>query len=157
MLTYTVHEPSDPPADRIDRAERLVFIKEGFTWSAAFFGPLWLLAHRLWWALLGWGVLALGLQAAQKAAFVSETTAGFVALGINLLLGFEADSLRRWTLQRRGWRMLGTVSGRNAEECERRFFENWLPSQPIITPSRDDASSGGRRWPVLGSLMGARS
>ena len=53
MLTFTVHEPPDPPADRIDRAEKLVFIKDGFSWIAAVFGPLWMIFHRLWWALLG--------------------------------------------------------------------------------------------------------
>ena len=30
MRTYTVHEQPNPPADRIDRAEKLVFIKDGF-------------------------------------------------------------------------------------------------------------------------------
>ena len=44
MLTFTVHEPPNPPADRIDRAESLVFIKDGFSWIAALFAPLWLLA-----------------------------------------------------------------------------------------------------------------
>ena len=35
MLTFTVHEPPNPPADRVDRAESLVFIKDGFSWAAA--------------------------------------------------------------------------------------------------------------------------
>jgi len=29
VVAYTVHEPPNPPADRLDRAERLVFIKDG--------------------------------------------------------------------------------------------------------------------------------
>ena len=49
-------------------------------------------------------------------------------LGLNLLIGFEADTLRRWALDRSGWRMLGSVSGRTVAECERRFFDGWLPS-----------------------------
>ena len=53
MLTFTVHEPPDPPADRIDRAERLAFVRDGFSWSAALFTPVWLLAHRLWWPFAG--------------------------------------------------------------------------------------------------------
>ena len=54
MLTFTVHEPPNPPADRIERADKLVFVKDGFSWMAALFAPLWMLVHRLWWALLGY-------------------------------------------------------------------------------------------------------
>ena len=65
MLTFTVHEPPNPPADRVDRAEGLVFIKDGFSWFAALFAPLWLLVHRLWWPLLGY-VLAGGAASSRR-------------------------------------------------------------------------------------------
>ena len=129
MLTFTVHEPPNPPADRVDRAESLIFIKDGFSWAAALFAPIWLIAHRLWWPLLGFVVLSGG---------------------------FEADTLRRWALERRGWRMLGTVTGKTAAECERRFFETWLPSQPIIAPRTDPRPPRDSRW-RMGGLVGARS
>ena len=129
MLTFTVHEPPNPPVDAVDRAESLVFIKDGFSWAAALFAPIWLIAHRLWWALLGF-VLLSG--------------------------SFEADPLRRWALERRGWRMLGTVTGKTAAECERRFFETWLPSQPIIAPRTDPRPPRDSRW-RMGGLVGARS
>ena len=60
-----------------------------------------------------------------------------MTFGLNLLIGFEADALRRWALDRKGWQMLGSVSGRTVDECERRFFDGWLPSQPILRPSGD--------------------
>jgi hypothetical protein len=50
--------------------------------------------------------------------------------------------------------MLGSVTGRNAAECERRFFETWLPSQPIIAPRTEPRDGGDLR---LGGLIGARS
>jgi hypothetical protein len=153
MRTYTVHEPPSPPADRIDRAEKLVFIKEGFSWIAAFFGPLWMLAHKLWWALLAYVLLSGSLQLFTKATGVDTA---LVMFAVNLLVGFEADTLRRWALDRKGWRMLGTVSGRNTEEAERRFFDGWLPSQPIIAPSNGARAEARRKWPIVGSLLGAR-
>jgi hypothetical protein len=72
------------------------------------------------------------------------------------LLAFEGDSLRRWALARRGWRMLGASNGRNRAECERRFFEAWLPTQPVIQARAPEASGGAARrdWPVIGSLVG---
>jgi hypothetical protein len=143
MLTFTVHEPPDPPADRIDRAERLVFIKDGFSWAAAVFGPLWMLVHRLWWALLGLLLITGGLQLIGKFTAADQRWLGLAAFAVNVLVGFEADTLRRWALERRGWQMLGSVSGRNYAECERRFFEAWLPGQPILTPSPPSRPASG--------------
>jgi hypothetical protein len=132
MLTFTVHEPPDPPADRLDHAESLVFVKEGFSWAAAAFGPFWMIANRLWLALLGYLVVYAGLQALVWALEAGQQLLSYMMLALGLLIGFEADSIRRWTLARAGYRMIGAVTGRNAEECERRFFESWLPAQPYI-------------------------
>jgi uncharacterized protein DUF2628 len=156
MLTFTVHEPPNPPADRVDRAESLVFIKDGFSWLAALFAPIWLIAHRLWWPLLGYLLLAGGFDVTKRLAGVDPRWTGLAMLALNLLVGFEADALRRWALERRGWRMLGSVSGRTAAECERRFFDTWLPSQPIITPRTEPRPPSESRW-RMGGLLGARS
>ncbi len=157
MLTFTVHEPPNPPADRIERADKLVFVKDGFSWLAALFAPLWMLVHRLWWALLGYVLVLVALRSMQEFGVFNESTTGLMIFALNLLVGFEADTLRRWALDRKGWQMLGSVSGRTVDECERRFFDGWLPSQPIIKSSGDGTSPPRRRWPVIGSLMGARA
>ncbi len=158
MQTFTVHEPPNAAPDRVDRAESLVFIKDGFSWGAALFGPLWLLAHRLWWPLVAYLVVYGGLEAVRLTAILDQRWLGLCLLALNLLLAFEGDTLRRWSLQRRGWRMLGAANGRNRSECERRFFDAWIPSQPIIQAHADPSHAGGGRrdWPVIGSLLGAR-
>lgn len=156
MLTFTVHEPPNPPADRVDRAESLVFVKDGFGWMAAIFAPIWLIVYRLWWPLLGFVVLTGAFELIKRGAGVDQRWVGLAVLGLNLMIGFEADTLRRWALERRGWRTLGSVTGKTTAECERRFFETWLPSQPIIAPRADPPASGGSRW-RLGGLIGARS
>jgi hypothetical protein len=45
------------------------------------------------------------------------------------LLGFEAASLRRWTLSRRKWRQLDIVVADDEEAAERRFFDRWTARQ----------------------------
>jgi hypothetical protein len=156
MQTFTVHEPPSPAADRVDRAESLVFIKEGFSWGAALFGPLWLLAHRLWWPLLGYVVVYGAIEAVRLARLIDQRWIGLVLFALNLLLAFEGDSLRRWALDRRGWRLLGAANGRNRAECERRFFDAWLPAQPVLQAPTPAGGAGGRDWPVIGSILGAR-
>jgi len=159
MLTYTVHEPPNPPADRIDRAESLVFIKDGFSWVAVPFAPvwapIWLIAHRLWWPLLGFVVLIVGFELVKRMTGVDQRWVGLAGWALALMIVFEGDTLRRWALERRGWRTLGSVTGKTAAECERRFFETWLPTQPIIAPVAD--SPARRGWRRLGGLIGARS
>jgi hypothetical protein len=157
LLTYTVHEPPSPPADRVDRAERLAFVKDGFSWTAALFAPVWLIVHRLWWPLLGYLLLGGSVALLRLGIALDPGWMTLAALALHLLIGFEASTLRRWTLDRRGWRTIGSVTGRSAEECERRFFDLWLPTQPVIAPAsgQGGAASGGRGW-LANALSSAR-
>jgi Protein of unknown function (DUF2628) len=143
MLTFTVHEPPDPPADRIDRAERLAFVRDGFSWTAALLAPIWMLGHRLWWPLAGYVVAVIVIVMVWQSNLVHPGWIVLAAIGLNLLVGLEAGTLRRWTLDQRGWTTLGSVSGRNSEDCERRFFDMWLPTQPVLAQPSGDASGGG--------------
>lgn len=146
MLAYTVHEPPAAAADKLDRAELLEFVREGFSWSAALFGPFWLIGHRLWWALIGYVVVVAAGAGAIASLGLSDQVAGWWSILVHVLIGFEADNLRRWNLKNRGWQTVGVVTGRNALECERRFFDNWLPQQPFIRPDvlRDTAAFTGQ-------------
>jgi hypothetical protein len=148
MMTFTVHEPTNPPADRVDRAESLLFVKDGFSWTAVVFAPLWLLANRLWLPLLGYLVASAILQTARWMFAFDPSWVGLGVLALHVLVGLEAGALRQWSLERRGWSSLGSVTGRSEAECERRFFETWLPAQPIIAsrPSADGAEQSRGGW-----------
>src|SRR5512143_3656628 len=137
MPTYTVHAPPPRPSDASSTPERFIFVRDGFHFWAFVLAPLWLLLRRLWLALLiyvgGYGVIGLGLSFAR----VSSNVHLIVALLIALLMGFEASSVWRWTLTRRGWTTLGFVVAEDAETAERRFFAEWQkrsadgPSVPV--------------------------
>ena len=60
MKVYTVHEPQAPASDRLDRAENLSFVGDGFHWTAALFAPLVLIGQQLW---LGVAIYAAALGA----------------------------------------------------------------------------------------------
>jgi hypothetical protein len=158
MISFTVHERPDPPADRIDRAAGVIFVRDGFSWSAALFTPLWMLAHRLWWPLLAYVVAAGVLELLRQVVTIDTGWLTLATLALGLLIGFEAATLRRWSLARRGWTTLGSVSGRNAQDCERRFFDLWLPTQPVLAQpaaSADSSTSRGQRS-LIGALSGAK-
>jgi hypothetical protein len=132
VVTFTVHEPPAPGTDRIDRGVELEFVRDGFSWLTAIFPPLGFIASGLWpmtalylagAALLGWALNELN---------VDPQWIGIIFLMLNIFLGYEASTLKRWMLEKKGWQMLGVVNGNSIAEAERRFFENWLPTQPII-------------------------
>ena len=135
MIVFTVHEPPNPPADRIDRAEKLEFVRDGFTWLAGFLPPVWMAFNRLWIALLVYLLALFALTLLLRAFGVDQSMIGLITLAANIVIGFEADSIKRWTLERRGWGELGTVTGRNRAECVRRFFDSWLVQQPMLRSS----------------------
>lgn len=163
MRVYTVHEPPNPPAGLRERAERLVFVREGFSWAAALFGPLWMLVNRMWLVLIGFIVLQVALEVALAGLRASSEWMTIAFLAVQIALGFEAAGLRRWTLARKGWRMAGSVTGESALDCERRFFEAWFaeqrsaetgPRQPAGEPERRERRRPWLRWP---RLIGART
>ena len=57
---------------------------------------------------------------------------------IALLIGFEASTIWRWNLTRRGWKMLGFVIGEDVEIAEQRFFAEWSKRAVATPPATPD-------------------
>ncbi|MBU2582468.1 MAG: DUF2628 domain-containing protein [Alphaproteobacteria bacterium] len=126
VVAYTVHEPSEAAGSPVERADGLVFVKDGFNWWAFLLAPIWMLANRMWVVFAGYVAISLAIGGIAAVLDIGLNWAALVNLAINLIVAFEADSLHRWSLDRKGWKMIGTVSGANTRECERRFFERWV-------------------------------
>lgn len=137
MPTFTIHQPPPRKGEAVASPERFAFVRDGFHFWAFLLAPLWLLLHGLWLALFGYLALTAALGALLVLAGVSVTMKFFAAFLVALLVGFEAPSLRRWTLARRGWKMLGFIVDRKAETAERRFYAEWANRgvEPAATPS----------------------
>jgi hypothetical protein len=139
MAVYTVHEPPvRGSATAAPAPERFVFVRDGFSLAALLFGPLWMLRHRMWLVLLGFAVVVAAL--ATLLHFYGSATADAMAwVLLAFLLAFEAGTLRRLTLARRGYRNIGVVVGDDLEAAERRFFDSWVRGQ---SGARPDGSAG---------------
>jgi len=128
MPVYTVHAPVANGAD-LAATDKFVFVRDGFHFWAAVASVIWLLWHRLWLVLIGWIVLMIAIQFGMSALGASRGTIFAVDVLIAILMGFEAATLRRWTLSRRKWRQLDIVIGDDEEAAEHRFFERWTARQ----------------------------
>ncbi len=151
MRVYTVHAPDKrmlkESGDLGGYAERFVFVPERFSLLAMLFALPWLLVHRLWLATLGYILLLIGLSAAGTAIGLGEQAVGFLSLGVSVLLGFEAHNLRRWSLERAGYRLVGVVSAPSLQDAEQKFFSQWL--QARATHEGATPATGGVAAPAL--------
>lgn len=136
MPTFTVHAPPPRNGETRSAPERFLFVRDGFHFWAFVLAPLWLLLRRLWLAfaiyVVGYALAGVGLAVLRAPA----TTQFLVWLLIALLIGFEAPSIWRWTLARRGWTMLGFVIGEDAEMAERRFSASGASAPQVLCPIR---------------------
>ena len=143
MAVYAVFEPplkeeAAGVAETMERALRFKFVRDGFSWTAFLFGPVWMLFHRLWLAFVCYLALVFAITLAAFSFGLVEAAVTIASLLIALLLGFEAATLRRRKLLRGRWRDLGVVVEKNREAAERRFFDRWImtaPAAPVVLSS----------------------
>jgi hypothetical protein len=158
LVVFNVYEPPNASGDRIDRAEKLVFVKDGFHWWAALFPAVWFLFKGLWLEFVAFVAGASILAWLFETIGVDSTASGVVFLVVQVLIGFEAGLIYGSSLERRGWQLQGTVTGRRQADCERRFLESWLasqPSEPLLPRDGPTLQEQGRSWAQV-ALQDAR-
>ena len=140
MPTYTVHAP--PAGNESADPQRFLFVRDGFFFWAFVLAPLWLLMYRLWLALAGYLALSFIIGVSMRLLGLADVAQFAISLLIGLLVGFEASTLQRWTLARRGWRTLGFAVGDDLETAEQHFFAAWSRRVPDSgTPSASPAET----------------
>ena len=143
MSVYTVYEPPLKAHESAPDPERFVFVRDGFSFWAFLLAPFWLLRYRLWLAFIDYVIVAIALQIALRWIGASPTVTVLVAALLSLLVGFEAATLRRFTLSRRGWRNVGLVVGDDIDSAERRFFDAWVSNAWAEKTWAERSSVGG--------------
>jgi hypothetical protein len=141
MTVYTVHEPPPRKNGAATEPDRFRFVRDGFYFWAFLLAPFWMIRHRLWLVLLFYVIGLVALEAAFWALGVNPLVQFVVGVLVALLIGFEAASLRRWTLGRRGWTNLGVVIAPDLEAAERRFFDAWMMRGESLPPAQPPASA----------------
>lgn len=94
-----------------------VILGEEFRWGAFLFGPLWLLRHR--------AIIPAALDAALLVVIVVLTSGVLLAaliLALALLIGLNANDLRRWSLERRGFLLSDVIAADDSDEALARLL-----------------------------------
>lgn len=137
MRTYTVHIPRRPWSSTAATVAAARAVKEGFSWPAFFLSFVWALWHRLWLAAGAIAAIEFAVGFAVDAVGFDPVTEGAVSLGLALILGWVANDLVRFGLERRGLAMGGVVLADTGEEAIGRFFDE--------TATRDGFSPSSTR------------
>ena len=121
MAIYAVHcsAGDGEPATALERA---AFLKRGFCAAAFVFGPIWLIAHRLWRPLALW-LLGAALVGFALAGGVLGAEAVFWLYALSALyLGLEGRALQGVALARRGRPLADIVCAADSSTAELEFF-----------------------------------
>ncbi len=121
MPTFTVHVPSGIE-NHVERAERTLFVREGFSLPAFVFAPLFLVYRRLWRAALAWLVAAVAVAVVTRVLALPIPVTLLLYLILAVLVGLEANEARRQALGRRGYIGSALVTGSTRTMVERTFF-----------------------------------
>lgn len=118
MKRYAIHAPLNAAPDA-GRA-----IKIGFCKTALFLGPVWLLAHGAWRALLVY-VLVAALVWGLSCWLSIDVVLGLVVL-VQVYLGFAGLQLLSQAWERAGRPVVDIVSASSVFEAERAYIEHVL-------------------------------
>ena len=129
MTVYSVYVPPGDDADLDARVDKIAFVKEGFYWVALLVPVLWLIYQRMWLELVVFLAVLFIIPIVLGNDPAARELGAWLVLGLTVVFAFEANDLRGWALQRRGYRFVAAVTGRDRTEAERSFFTDWLPQQ----------------------------
>lgn len=139
LRIYTVHVPP-PSADD----STPILIKEGFSWPAFFLGIFWTLWHRLWIESAALLALFLALGVILDYVDFNDLMESAILLAVAVLIGASAADWRRQSLQRRGYRDAGVVSGPDIDSALRRFLDlQSLDLQPATAAAMPPSAPPG--------------
>ncbi|WP_036282678.1 DUF2628 domain-containing protein [Methylocystis sp. ATCC 49242] len=138
MAIFTVHLP--PTAQGAAPApEKIVFLRDGFSWPAFFLGPFWLLWRRAWIAAAAWTALLTVIGLVAWKLKISRDAMSWLGLSLAVWLGLEGERIVAWALARRGYVETDVVVGDDEEEAEMAFFHRWRGIAPQARSGEQDA------------------
>ena len=119
---FTVHENPDAA----DICDRVVLVREGFSFFAFLFTVLWSLYHRLWLLSLVYVVLAAAFYQAIHSLVLQEPVQAILQLGLQCWFGLTARDWQRDALARRGYVETAVVLAENEAFAEQRLYDRTL-------------------------------
>lgn len=144
MAIYSIFRKAGAPRDEA------VFVKEGFSIAAVVLTFLWALWNRMWVVAAVILAVMAAVAVAGSLTAANEVVVTAVNTGLALIFGFEAQSLRAWSLRRSGFVDDGLVEAASREEAELKYFAAALPAERVVPRAAPVRSHGSSQSDPLG-------
>jgi len=144
MAIYTIFRKAGAPR------EAAVFVKEGFSIAAFVLTFVWALWNRMWVVAAVILAVTAAVAVAGSLSAANEVVVTTVNAGLALIFGFEAQSLRAWSLRRSGFVDDGLVEASCREEAEMKYFAAALPAERVVPRAAPVRSHGSSQSDPLG-------
>jgi len=97
-------------------------VKDGFSWPAFFFPPVWLIVKRLWWIVFGYLIFFILMKGIvgelAEENFQLALIVGLLAdIPIRLLFGFYGNRIYSGKLRREGFIKYATIMANNKKSA----------------------------------------
>jgi hypothetical protein len=103
--------------------ERVVLLREGFSFWAFSLNALWLLYNRMWLVFAGYLALSVVLTLLAQVLHLSEISTMLLQVWLQLMLGYHARDLQAYGLRRKGYRLAGVLAAESEMMAARRYYE----------------------------------
>ena len=124
MNLYTVHYRHEDENSLTGLAQDAVLVKDGFNWSALLLPTIWFLAKKMWLVFAIYLLIQAMLIAIVFWGDLPTEVLTITKITGNLILGFEANNLQRWSLERARYKERQTIAARDIVAAEHRFFSH---------------------------------
>ncbi len=117
---YQVYEKPEAA----EPADRVVLLREGFSFWAFLLQLVWVLTNRMWLVAAGFFATMVAVQVAGQALHLSVLSLEMLQLLLQFLLGYHAYDLQGWCLTRKGYRRGGILVAESESAAEQRYYEH---------------------------------
>ncbi len=119
MKLYSALIKKDQKDDLFD----LMLVREGFHFSALFFGIFWLCYHRIWLALLVQIVVSALLFFCFSSGYISHPQLLVMNVTLLMIYAFNADRLLEYSFKKRGYEFVAMIAGNSELDARVRLGE----------------------------------
>ncbi len=106
------------------KIEDVVLLKEGFSFFAFLFGPLWFLYHKMWSEFLALLIVNFVLEAFSSKIF-SDFDKNFLEVALLFIVALNANHWLCQNLKKKRYEFIGLVFGADCASAKLRFVKNF--------------------------------
>ncbi len=129
-----------------------ILVKDGFSWTALIFTPFWLMFHGMWLIFVMYIGVTFSFYALAEFRVISPDIIFWLNVSVSIIFAFEANFLRKWTLERKNYQRIGVSLGANIREAEVNFFSQFIqtgaPTPPAFSSTNNDIQTSDTTPPT---------